>query len=276
MKFEIGTMLSGNPTANHPFLYLALIVNKTWCLLPQLTIRGLFFILVSVARLLFQELGKRAEALAAKSSKMEEAELSAKLENWRKCYEVVCRLVDAINDNFGLLISIYFILIFYNSIVKLFELLVRILYLFCTYWRYNMTEISGKWSKIYGRLQPNDHDVSNDIPNKIWNYFIELHLLMEHETVLYYYRSMLLAFQVWLRMLTISVVSHRLRIKARLSIIFIDYILFLILRLCHQLTLFCLIKGCKFVLCPTPIIFCIGQIADSLSSGKFISLTTLF
>ena len=195
---------------NKPYwFYLALVACRVWSVFNQMTIPSLIFVLTSTAQQIYKELGKRAEALAAKSSEMEEAELSAELENWRKGYELVCRFVDTINDNFGLLILFNLVWLFYNGTSKLYELLIIGQWLFSVYWRYDLKAMSDKLSEM--SLPPLGHNISQHYKNIDYKHFLLIQSAMDPILLAFYYFALLMFLQLLIRSLAITIPSNRMR-----------------------------------------------------------------
>lgn len=69
--------------------------------MPELIIPLVFLVMVSIATLLFEELGDRIEGLARSSS-----HLSLSLNQWKRHYHLVCLYVESINKMFGLILLI--------------------------------------------------------------------------------------------------------------------------------------------------------------------------
>ena len=89
--------------------------------LGEVAVRALFCLVVVIAIKLFGELGKRMDRLSAISSDQHDADaelLSTELDNWLHHYDLICQLVDHINECFGFILAIMLIhTVFMTSIL---------------------------------------------------------------------------------------------------------------------------------------------------------------
>lgn len=88
---------------------------------PQISIRILFFIVMTVSGFLFEELDQEIMEITATEGITEDFQLSSQLENWKYKYNLVCNLVGEIQNFFGLIIFINIIWVFIESIVSFHE-----------------------------------------------------------------------------------------------------------------------------------------------------------
>ena len=77
-------------------------------ILTELMIETTFFAMTTVAALLFEELQTRIQEISTKSNenKSDWSQLAYELDQWTGHHELVCRLVDTIDDCFGLVLLI--------------------------------------------------------------------------------------------------------------------------------------------------------------------------
>ena len=83
-------------------------VAGLWARLAEIAIRTAFAVLTSTAALLFEELSERIEDMAEKSISDPEfghrKVTAEELNDWRRHYDLVCRLVEQINRSFGVVL----------------------------------------------------------------------------------------------------------------------------------------------------------------------------
>lgn len=82
--------------------------------LPALSVVTLFYVLVSMARLLLEKLEERIGEIIVKSNSSDPGEddelgLSVELDEWRRQYELVSRWIDQLDSCFGFLILVQLI-----------------------------------------------------------------------------------------------------------------------------------------------------------------------
>lgn len=111
LQFTLANIYSGilseNPNQENLSEAIALswIVAKTcW----NTTILMWFFILVSTAAILFDELKKRLQKIAETASGLNTKNGAAEFKEWGRHHALVCKLVNRINDSFGIILVVAF------------------------------------------------------------------------------------------------------------------------------------------------------------------------
>lgn len=108
----------GFVSLNHfPLLY----VLGIWFRLCELGVFSVFFLSVLTATQLFEELENRLEELWTYDASNDDGLISLKLDDLRIHYDLVCRLVDQINDCFGIVLVYLILGIFYKTTNTLAE-----------------------------------------------------------------------------------------------------------------------------------------------------------
>ena len=94
------------PDLNHSVSFPYLV--GLWSRLSEVGVRTTFIVFTSTASLLFEELDSRIENMAKQLADIDHEEhiSSAKLENWKDQYDMVCRFVEQINRVFGFFLLI--------------------------------------------------------------------------------------------------------------------------------------------------------------------------
>lgn len=123
--------------------------------LPGMSIRILYFVLASTARLLFKELDDQLENLLLKfGTNMNENQISIDFENWRRRYELVRHYVDQLNNNFGLILLINVIWIFSESTKVFFEFILGYTFLVLISFQFDLPYMISAASLIEFNLHP--------------------------------------------------------------------------------------------------------------------------
>lgn len=90
----------------------------------EIAIQITYFVLISTASLLFKELEERLKSILEYSNprKASHSELFRKMENWNQYYDLVCRLVEKINECFNPILFITIGYLFVTSSTSVSEM----------------------------------------------------------------------------------------------------------------------------------------------------------
>lgn len=93
------------------------------CSLPTTSIRVLFYFLIQIPLLLFEELENMLENIAPLNLVEDKKQFSVELDRWLYLFDAVSRYVDELNNTFGLILLIDLSWIFAKSIITFCEMI---------------------------------------------------------------------------------------------------------------------------------------------------------
>ena len=193
-----------------------------WFYFPEISIRMLFFILVSLALHIFEELENRIELLFSKFSYRPNTKMthdfSEQLEEWRHQYDLVCRFVDQINKSFGLIILIILAYSVAVSIATFYKSITVYSYIVQIFLTFDAEEMIKNLNSTAASLNL-DPILDNEVIDMIKICYTSLETMVSVTNSWKNFDQLLTLFhqsvKLWFRLLIVLVPSYRMAKKVR-------------------------------------------------------------
>lgn len=177
--------------------------------LPNMSIRILFFTLVTITKLFLIELCNEVKQIAV----LPENLLAPSLEDWRRRHELVARLVEQINENFGAILFIDLTWIFLTSIITFSSIILSYAFMLTVSFQFDMNRMCSDIILLELNLDPNSLDYST-----IYNFIhsTNRHILQEYcilDSMSYFsaIKSLIIFAMIWFRLLIILISSCHIK-----------------------------------------------------------------
>lgn len=210
-------------------IYLKNLKHRCWkdylCLeatnlssIPSTSIRILFFIFVLITQLLFKELEEKLEDAIVPRSVVgiKRNQFSFDLDCWMRFYDMVCRLVDEINQFFGLTLLIDLTWIFSKSIATFCNIILSYGFLVTIALRYDLNRMYSDFNVLnfhYFLSSNSTTKNNNPVNSSITNYFMLLwkSYSINSPTAFAMALNIITLVLLWLRLMVILIPSNNMQ-----------------------------------------------------------------